>query len=356
MLNEQTPAGKAVRRYGARLAKNRRWDDKTANVIARAYGDNLSKHFERKAPYFQHQPTGLYVQHKASVINTATQLTGEHEYSIPGIGHAAIIAADELRPAHPEVDVLAAARHNRTLLRRSPWSETIGRFDPNRRRRPPSDAGPTHTVGESWEDPIYLSGRGNAGAWISPRGNYHPLARGQNHYDWVHANAEKLGVTMPKKVTRSLMGDTTEPEHELLKAGWIKKSDATVYEAHKLDDGLVRRIRRHMREYHPDESHFALQVGRGRGVQGHSLPVWEQLELVQRLVLEVCAGVPVANLVSLLLHEATPRPKRPRGSAGPTPPRASDPNTARAVRQLVRGNDEDPAILGALLDKSKASK
>lgn len=297
MINEQSPAGKAVRRYGARVAKTRRWDQKTANVVARAYGDDMAKHFERRAPYFQHQPTGLYVQHKANVINTATQFTGEHEYSILGIGQAAIISADELRPAHPEIDVLAASRHNRALLRRSPWSSTIRRIQ----HGPASDAGPQHTVGEGWEDDIYLRGRGKGGAWISPRGQEHFLHRGQNHYDWVHANAERLGVTMPKQVTRSLMGDTTEPEHELLKAGWIKKSDATVYEVHKLDNSVVHRIRRHMREYHPDESHFALQVGHGRGMKGHSFPVWEQLEMVQRLVLEACAGVPISNLVSALL-------------------------------------------------------
>jgi len=138
---------------------------------------------------------------------------------------------------------------------------------------------PADVIESGWDDAVYL--RGRHGAWLSPRGNFHPLQRGELHKDWVHSHAKELGVKVPKRPGRTApgMGDTTEVEHDLLRSGWVKKSDATTYEAHSAEPRVLRSIRQHMREYHPDESHFALQVGKvGAGATGHYLPVWEGLD------------------------------------------------------------------------------
>jgi len=124
-----TPEGKAVRRFGARMAKTDRWANKPSNKVAYQYGDGMAKHFERPAPYFQHQPTGLYVQQHSTVMGTDTRLTGDVQYSVPGMGRLAVIKHDELRPAPHGMDVLAAARHNRTMTRGAKWPGPVGRLD-----------------------------------------------------------------------------------------------------------------------------------------------------------------------------------------------------------------------------------
>jgi len=167
-------------------------------------------------------------------------------------------------------------------------TETLMGPRPKTARSRLAGTGAPHALGAEWDTLLYR-GRGSAGAWISPRGDLHVLQRGENHPDWVRKHARQLGV------------GSADPERELLSSGWIKKSDASTYEASSLDDHTVRRVRRHMREHHPDESHFALQVGRGRGTRGYTLPVWEAAAGARAWIEEILAGRALASVVDRLL-------------------------------------------------------
>ena len=121
MINDG-PENKAARRYGARVAKTERWTSKPSNVIKHSYGDGMMQRYERKRnPYFQHRPTGLYVQHYAGVLDSGSMhSTGQIQYLVPGTGHLRVLPKEHLQPAPAGMDIMTAARHNRALLRRTP--------------------------------------------------------------------------------------------------------------------------------------------------------------------------------------------------------------------------------------------
>lgn len=112
--------------------------------------------------------------------------------------------------------------------------------------------------GREWR-PVKVSDRG----WLSPHGEYHDFGGGfQTHGQWARSNRHLI----PKE--DQLCPETGRDENidrNMVDAGWIQKRGKSpswpmLFHAHDADDpGIHSRIRAHMREHHPDETHFEIQ-------------------------------------------------------------------------------------------------